>query len=767
VTLPFAILEPVISEPRLSSIEIEVIFIPSEDFSPLWEEFSSSCMAIDLETDGKALHEGGRVVGVGFSDERGSLYIDLKQDHNYETFRYILEQLAAHKIPLIAHNLFFDGAFLESILPDRLTYLACTYATYRHLANEGWEGQTFGLKKAQVELLGWKSSNEVELDRWLLANGYVASYSKTPKEGYYEVEPKDGEKRWASPSKGEMHNAPASILGHYCCLDADATYQLWKLVLEPALSRFHYLRDYLTGDYVTFILLLIRQYSRGVLIDREFLLSHKNSLEKDRVSTEKKLVELYRKELDLFNAEVVKERLAKEPPKFLKGQELGPEPPKYTSKGVPTMRWLKWEHERIMRDRPNYMPTISANWATWLQHLIDDLTTEHFNWSSGPQKTWLFYEALGYPVLVTTDKGNPAVGEEALLGFGEGGKLLLERDRITKEMSSIDSLLAQLGDEDVYHPRLKVPGTHTGRLAGAGDYNWQNPPKSPYMQAFVARPGHSLVSCDIASLENVVLTELSRDSTLWSLYGPDAKPNDGYLYFGSQLPIIGPVIRAAGYDPHNPTAEGVSLAKKVAKKERDIAKVIVLSSSYGAGPAKIQETLTLAGIPISLEECRTIHSAYWALLGGVKSYEKELVRQWRDNRGWLLNGVGRPIGVHEDYLKDITNRVIQSTGHDLFISFLLCTFRLLGNRFKLEPWNADVHDCWYVELPEELAEEFCRAVREEVLPEWNRQIGGLIRLKAEPAILSNLWQDKAEKEALVRANEFALQQRERLGKKRG
>jgi hypothetical protein len=369
-------------------------------------------------------------------------------------------------------------------------------------------------------------------------------------------------------------------------------------------------------------------------------------------------------------------------------------------------------------------------------------------------------------VLLTTESGQPATGEEALLQFGEHGKLLLSLIQNEKEMSSIDSLLEQLGAEagptGVYHPQLRMPGTNTGRLSGGGGYNWQNPPKSPYMQAFVARPGYVLVSCDVAALENVVVTELSQDPTMLALYGPNApKHQDGYLFFGSQLPVIGPVIRATGYDPFNPTKDSIAKAKKEAKKARDISKVLVLSSSYGAGPAKIHEALTLSGVDITLDECRTIHAGYWELCGGIKRWERELKRQWTDNKGWLLNGIGRPVCVDPDYMKDLVNRVVQSTGHDAFILFLMQTMQL-RDRFEFYPWSADVHDAWYMEVREDQAEDFCKAVLDEVIPAWNDLLGGEIRLKAEPAIVTNLALDKLEGEPLEKAKEYAKAQVIRL-----
>lgn len=643
----FSLLTPVISTPTTSISLLSHVQDVGELFH-VWEESNGEPMAIDVETDGLDKCQGGRVVGVGLADSRGALYIDLAS--SYEgLLEELMDKLEAHNIPLLAHNLFFEMQWLG----PRENWLACTYATYRHLASEGFIGQTYGLKDAQKILLGWQETNETTLDEWLVANGYIASYSKTPKDGYYPIEDK-----FASPRKEKMSLAPYEILGHYCALDADATYKLWTMVFEPVLTKFNVLRGYITEDYIYYISVLVAQKNRGVLIDYDFLQSYKEQLITRAKEIETALYTRFRPIMDEYNSSIIEEKLKKEPKKYLKHTPLGPEPTKYTKTGKVTSRWLDWEHKRVIQSREDFTPDISKNWKTWSEQYEKCLVTEHFNFNSSDQRAWLFYTKLGYEVTATTDKGKPATGEDALVKFGEDGKALLDLIRNNKEISSVDSLLEKLVKHEegyVYHPSLKVPGTHTGRCAGAGGYNWQNPPKSPYMQAFVARPGYTIISADIVALEAVVLAERSRDKTLMRLYGPGSVPGtDIYLFNGSQLPIIGETIRATGYNPDS--KEATAITKKLCKKERSIAKTITLGANYGAGPGKLHQTLTLDGIDVTLQECKDIHAGFWLLYNGIKVWEKELLRQHKDNNGWFLNGIGRPICLDKEYLKDIVNR---------------------------------------------------------------------------------------------------------------
>lgn len=97
------------------------------------------------------------------------------------------------------------------------------------------------------------------------------------------------------------------------------------------------------------------------------------------------------------------------------------------------------------------------------------------------------------------------------------------------------------------------------------------------------------VDCDFTSLEVVVLTELSRDDVLWSVFGPGARPNDIYLATGARMGgALGNRIRSTGYNPESPTLETVALAKKECKTERGVAKTMYLSCIAEGTPIRVR-----------------------------------------------------------------------------------------------------------------------------------------------------------------------------------
>ncbi len=175
-------------------------------------------LAVDLETTGtQAANYSVKVVGIGVSNGKTSVYYD-RAGLSPEAWSRLLTELACEERQLVAHNVFFDSAFLlrDGILEgikNGFSWAFCTYGLYRQLANEGWKGQAWSLKTAQVELLGWESTNESELDTWLVGKGYYKTVSKEPKEGYYKIDTDNGV-RYAKPDKAEMHRAPSDILGY-------------------------------------------------------------------------------------------------------------------------------------------------------------------------------------------------------------------------------------------------------------------------------------------------------------------------------------------------------------------------------------------------------------------------------------------------------------------------------------------------------------------------------------------------------------------------
>ena len=692
--LPFAILKPGKHPPRhLSGQMPSPLLLPaaSVDLDSIRQTATSlaergETLVLDLETRGTdPTNPSFSVVGMGLGTSEAVCYLGGTTHEDLQALRAVARILKDTDVPLAAHNVAFDAAGMTWLLTEepatvpwrKMTasqmrehwhnWRYCTYAMYRHLASEGWTGQQWGLKKAQVDLLGWEESNEHELDAWLLANNLKMPHG--------------------APDKSQMWQAPFDVLGKYCALDVESTWLLLHEVLAPAYNNFHGYWDYHVQALMDLEFHVVWQKLAGVTVDATLLDVYRSSLVRTTSGQRESFLRLPRVEaaVQAWNTRVLGELLAQEPSRYKKRTPLGEEPRKYRIDGQLSGTWVKWNEKR---EKYEASPgEESAHWTGWnakvtrVRELLADFpaaSAAHpdevqkyglFNLNSADQKRHLFYEALQYPVLEYTDNENdpkPAVDEDALRQMGEEGKSLVAYNERMKVLSMVESYLskasryAEEGDLGRLHAGLKVPGTYTGRCGGADGVNLQNIVKDEgVLRCFVPPHGHKLLTFDVAALEPTILAGVSLDPGLMAVYGPNAKPNDIYLFVAGQLGgELEATVRATGYDPFNPTKESTAKAKKEAKRARNIAKVLHLSSGYGAGPGKIRQTLGLSGIELSMEQTKAMHRQYWQIFAGVKQYEREMQAQWERTNGWVLNPLGRPVCVAQDYIKDLVNRCI-------------------------------------------------------------------------------------------------------------
>jgi hypothetical protein len=215
--------------------------------------------------------------------------------------------------------------------------------------------------------------------------------------------------------------------------------------------------------------------------------------------------------------------------------------------------------------------------------------------------------------------------------------------------------------------------------------------------------------------------------------------NDLYLFYASKMPILGEKILATGYDPVNPTPETITAAKKTAKWERSVAKLLILSDNYGSGVKKKHKILSLEGIDMPLSQVEAMHLALQEAKSGVAAYQEWLLNQWRSNGGWVENAIGRPMCVDEKYQKDLLNRVVQSSGHDILMMYVKIVMGMLSdNNVVWDPIVMDFHDETIIEVPDEQVQLATRILEKDAYAELNRQLGGTCPLKGTAAVSKTL-----------------------------
>jgi hypothetical protein len=419
-------------------------------------------MAFDIETKGNQVFDPESVVvGFGLADARGAGY------WTAEHWPTLLELLRKHSPRLVAHNVFFDGAYVmrdgNELWPS---FEYCTYGLYKQLATEGWPGQRWGLKDVQKQLLGWEETNERDLLEWLVQQGHQTATRKSiddvvQKEDWFLTT----EGAYAKADKGEMWRAPAEVLGKYCALDAHATHLFLTKVLLPAVQRFKVLDDFHREVFLPNVRILIEQELSGMMCNVPGLKKHAENLRRQVDETAQafyKHPEVAR-HIEAYNKSIVEKHLAREPAKYSVQRDVK-EPPKFKKDGSITKRWRQWS------ERAPVVPEPTKRWMQWEVKRQELASTNHFNLASGPQLAWLFYQQLEKPVLLTTESGSPAVDGKAMGQWGEPGVILKTRSKAEKELGYVEAAIGYQRN-GIIHPQFRVPGTLTGRLSGSGGLN--------------------------------------------------------------------------------------------------------------------------------------------------------------------------------------------------------------------------------------------------------------------------------------------------------
>lgn len=715
---------------------------------------SALLVALDVETRGRDYSlpvrsldttseddpHTSEVVGIGLAWGSGSVYIPystLSEEHKAS----VMDVLVSSTAQFIAHNLYFDGGWIarevRRLLPGGPNQLPgwymCTYAALAYTQNEGYPDDSWSLKSAMVEFLGWEQTNETEKDNWLIYNGFT--------------------KQHGGPDQSHMWRIPHGILGEYCRLDAEATYLLWTRVLRPVVFTFPGLRWYLESLFLRHILVHIEQKFLGVRVDLSKLRDNIDTLLKELSDAEAEFRGLpgvaeaiAKAEQELVNPlreDLVAAGVKKYNKCSIRSGTLGD--PAINKDGSVSKVWLAKKARFESHDCE--LTCVSQSYISLQEKVrkaeLGLLPDYRFSMTSPDDKARLLYDSdkLALPVMLRTDKtGAPSTSSAALAMAGPVGRALINYSEKFKELGFYQSYIKKLEMRNTLHPSFRMPGAKTGRLSSA-EPNFQQIPKSKRMMGmFIAPEGYSFVDVDFAALESVTAAELSGDKNLRFLYEDPARPNDIHLFVGSQVPgEMGAAIRATGYDPYSPTPETIAAGKKGAKYWRSIAKTAVYLLQYGGGVDTLLENLVLAGVSINRDQVETIVHTYHDTFSGVKEYSRHLEREARRNGFFVKNGFGLPMCVfdaHGKYrvgtMKDVFSRVNQSTGHIILVYYCCLLYNKLEE--KIPDWVPvlwDLHDATTIAVPDSEVEH-AKWIMAECLKELNDDLRGELPLSGVP-----------------------------------
>ena len=319
------------------------------------------------------------------------------------------------------------------------------------------------------------------------------------------------------------------------------------------------------------------------------------------------------------------------------------------------------------------------------------LAAAPFNLNSPRQIQEILFERNKLPVLKKTPSGQPSTDEDVLQELALNyplPKLILDFRALSKLKSTYTDKLPR-----IINPRTGRVHTNygqavavTGRLS-SNDPNLQNIPirnaeGRRIREAFIAPPGHRIVSADYSQIELRIMAHLSQDPTLVAAF-------------------------ASGEDVHRRTASEVFGVppEQLTSEQRRYAKVINFGLIYGMSAFGLASQLG-----VERSAAQQYMDRYFMRYPGVASYMKR-TRESAREKGYVETVFGRRL-----YMIDIRasnnqrrqaaeraaiNAPMQGTAADLIKLAMVAVHAWFRQRASKSALIMQVHDELVLEVPDD------------------------------------------------------------------
>jgi DNA polymerase-1 len=334
-----------------------------------------------------------------------------------------------------------------------------------------------------------------------------------------------------------------------------------------------------------------------------------------------------------------------------------------------------------------------------LEQQAHQLAGQPFNLGSPRQICEVLFDRMKLPVIKKTATGQPSTDEEVLQELAADyplPRILLEHRALSKLKSTYTDKLPQMVNPHTgrVHTTFAQSTAVTGRLASA-DPNLQNIPVRTaegrrIREAFIAGPGHELLSADYSQIELRIMAHLSGDAALQGAF-------------------------QEGADIHRATAAeifGVPM-KDVTADQRRYIKAVNFGLIYGMSAFGLAQQLN-----IERNAAQQFIEKYFARYPGVAQYMQR-TRELAREQGYVETVFGRRL-----WLPDIRaasgprragaeraaiNAPMQGTAADLIKLAMLAVDAWLTREKLATRLILQVHDELVFEVP---ASELDRVKRE-------------------------------------------------------
>lgn len=620
----------------------------------------------DVET-AKNVH----LLGVSLACQESSLYVPIVQYDSKEFVRTVNEELflklkdLLKRSNLVGHNFTYDKRFIDQYFSISSNWSFDTRIGW-HLASAPSGPRPYSLKDSMREILGWPETNEEALK--------------------HEVEAAGGKL-----SKGDHYLGSTVTLARYACLDAYATYCLYRK-LDPWFveNNYNWMMELMMGYNV----LLEQNTQLGVAVDRVRLQKSHQRLLNKKEAAKKRMFKLLADEVGSLEEDWKDRRKA----------------------------LYKREYNRI------HFQNHPEKW-------------ERFNLNSDVHKRELFFDKLGIQVFDRTSSGLPSASAEALkqgirgsdnIRMVEAIESYLTYEKANTLSSNFSGPYLESSEDGKLHPGFNICGTVSYRLSGFKPYLLNAPfDEKIVLKNIKCDEGYIGVHADLSAIEPTITAHFSEDPSLLKVF----RDGLGDIYLDLALELF-PNDRELheGYNPYVPITKEV---KARFEKQRKAAKVIQLAVQYTGTKYTVAKNLSKEGFPTTEDIADRYVRAYWRKFKKVEEMNQRL-RHINRQEGHLRNVIGRIIQVPDPEYKDLPNRFIQSGAHDilvLWVSKINAKLKELG--LAAQPVLLDCHDSTSWQCPKENVEDLEKVFKQS-LDELNKELELSVTIRAEMKRFSTL-----------------------------
>lgn len=355
----------------------------------------------------------------------------------------------------------------------------------------------------------------------------------------------------------------------------------------------------------------------------------------------------------------------------------------------------RMEHHGILIDR-KYLQELDSDFGTKmtsLEHAVQEHAGEPFNVNSQPQLQRILFEKLGLQKTkrIKTGYSTDAAELEKLAGTHAIIDALLEYREVSKLKNGFTEMLLALIDAKTHriHTTYDQTKAATGRLASNAP-NLQNIPIRGEMgrrirRAFVAPPGHVLLSADYSQIELRVLAHLSEDATFCRAF---AEGHDFHATIAAKV--------------HNVAPEAVT------PDMRSRVKQFSYGIAYGMSAYGVSQRLG-----VELDEAESFIETYYAQFPKVREYLAAQVERAKVD-GFTTTMFGRRRYLPELHSPNFRMRAlgermalntpIQGSAADIIKRAMISVDAAL-RKHPIAKMLLTVHDELVFEIPEEKLDE--------------------------------------------------------------